>query len=272
MKVFCILSDQRAFRSKSPAMFSWVLKRIGISAVYVPFNVNPEMIGAAMQSMRVLNIDGATITTPHKETVIPHIDILSEGANIIGAVNTVVRMGSQLKGYNTNAIGFMDTLEEQGFDVTGKTALVFGAGGAARAVVFILNWLRATNIIIAGRSPESLDKVARKIRGESALLHTLEGKPVSANILINATAVSSPDQSPELADLAGKLDLQNCELVVDLNYGYPDNFWLKLARSKGIPFIDGLAPLAHSARRTLLLWTRVDVEPQEFIQALNAIS
>ena len=271
MKVFCILSDQRAFRSKSPAMFSRVLRRIGISAVYAPFNVDPGNIGKAMQAMKVLNIDGATVTSPHKETVIPHMDILSEGANIIGAVNTIVRNNDSLKGYNTNAIGFMDTLEEKGFDVNGKTALVFGAGGAARAVVFILNWLRAERIIIAGRSQKSLATVAGAFRGETALLEDLAGMPVSADILINATSVSSPDQSPALAELVQGLDLRNCELMVDLNYGYPDNFWQGLALSRGIPFIDGLTPLAHSARRTLLLWTRVDVEPGEFIQALQSV-
>ena len=91
MKIFCILSDDRAFFSKSPAMFTSVFKRVGIRGAYVPFRVAPEEIGRAMESLRVLNIDGANITAPYKESVFPHMDILSEGANIIGAVNTVVR-------------------------------------------------------------------------------------------------------------------------------------------------------------------------------------
>jgi shikimate dehydrogenase len=253
-------------------MFSRVLQRIGISAVYVPFNVRPEMIGQAMQSLRVLNIDGATVSTPHKETVIPHMNILSEGAKIIGAVNTVIRTGDQLKGYNTNAIGFMDALEEIGFDVNGKTALVVGTGGEARAVVFILNWLRAGKIVIAGRSRENLDRVMGTIGGESILLKELSGRNIRADILINATSISSPDQSPELAAIAASLEVRDLSLVVDLNYGYPDSFWRKAAEARGLPFMDGLPALAHSARRTLLLWTRVDVEPMEFVKALDAAS
>ncbi len=120
MKTFCILGDERAFRTKSPAMFTEVLKRIGISASYIPFKVFPDQIGEAMQCLRTLNIDGANVTIPHKSSVIPYMNILSEGANIIGAVNTITRNGNELKGYNTNAIGFMDTMEEQGFDVTKK--------------------------------------------------------------------------------------------------------------------------------------------------------
>jgi shikimate dehydrogenase len=75
------------------------------------FKVSPNDVGQALQSLRILNIAGANVTVPYKETVIPHMDILSEGANIIGAINTIVRNGAELKGYNTNAIGFMDALD-----------------------------------------------------------------------------------------------------------------------------------------------------------------
>jgi len=269
MKVFSIISDEQAFRSKAPAMFSQVMKRIGIRAVYVPFKVNPEKIGQAMEAMRVLNIDGANIGDPFKESVLPHMDILSEGANIIKAVNTVIRLGSTLKGYNTNAIGFMDTLVEAGFDATGKRALIFGAEGAAKAVVFILNWLRTDEVQISGRYRKNLDKITATLGGKSISLAHLSNNPCSANIVINASSASSPEEVPEFAAIIERLEIKNCELVVDLNYGHKNNFWRKLARSRGIPFIDGLTPLAHSARRTLLLWTRIDVETSEFIKALG---
>ena len=151
MKVFCILSDERVYSSKSPVMFSRVLQRVGIQAAYVPFKVNPKNLGLALQSLKVLNISGANVTVPFKEKVIPHLDVLSEGANIIGAINTIVCNGDSLKGYNTNAIGFMDALNDADFEVAGKSALVFGTGGAAKAVVFMLNWLRAATIRVAGR-------------------------------------------------------------------------------------------------------------------------
>ena len=269
MKVFAILSDEQAFRSRAPAMFSRVMKRIGIRAVYVPFKVDPEKIGHAMEAMRTLNIDGANIGNPFKESVIPHMDVLSEGANIIKAVNTVVRTGSTLKGYNTNAIGFMDTLEKANFDASGKQALIFGAEGAAKAVVFILNWLRCEKIQIAGRYKKNLDNLLGTLEGESISLKELSTTPSRTNIVINASSASSPDEAPEFAAIIENLDIKNCELVVDLNYGHENNFWKKLAKSRGIPFIDGLTPLAHAARRTLLLWTRIDVEAQEFIRALK---
>jgi shikimate dehydrogenase len=151
MKIYCIFSDERVYHLKSPAIFSTVLKRMGIKGNYVPFKVNPQDIGKAIQSLKVLHIAGANVTVPYKEVVVPHMNILSEGANIIGAVNTIVCKEDTLKGYNTNAIGFMDTLFQEGISMEGKSALVVGTGGAAKAVIFILNWLRSEMIYVSGR-------------------------------------------------------------------------------------------------------------------------
>ncbi len=269
MKIFSILSDERAFRSKAPAMFTKVFKRIGIKAVYVPFKVAPEKIGGAMQALRNLNINGANIGPPYKEAVLSHMNILSEGANIIGAVNTIIRNHDELKGYNTNAIGFMDTLEEADFEVTGKTALIFGAEGSAKAVIFILNWLRAHRILIAGQNMDNLKQVTKSIGGEIVTLDWLKQESPKVDIIINASSASSPGDAPAFAKFISGLDCKECQLILDLNYGHPFNFWEEMAAVRGIRFIDGLTPLAHSARKTMLLWTRVDVEPGEFIKALH---
>lgn len=269
LKNFCILGDERAFRSKAPAIFSTVLKRVGIRGAYVPFKVAPGQLAPALHSLRVLNIDGANIATPYKEAVIPHLDVLSEGGNIVGAINTIVRNGDVLKGYNTNAIGFMDALEEVGFDVADKRALVFGTGGAAKAVVFILNWLRAKTVLIAGRNEASMEQIAARIGGESRSIQTLGQEPIDTDIIVNATSVSSPDESSELASRVTGLDVRDCELVVDLNYGRRNNFWQQLAEIRKIRFMDGLSTLAHQSRRSFSLWTRIDVEPEEFKKALE---
>ena len=114
-------------------MFSKVMTTMGLRASYVPFKVRPKEIGQAIQSLRVLNMAGANVTVPYKEAVVSHMDVLSEGANIIGAVNTIVFDGDTLKGYNTNAIGIMDALTDANYKAEGKSALIFGTGGAAMA-------------------------------------------------------------------------------------------------------------------------------------------
>ena len=163
----------------------------------------------------------------------------------------------------------MDALNEAGFEVDGKTALVFGTGGAARAVVFILNWLRASTIYVAGRNMEKTKALIDTLGGESLDLLVFSRTPIPVDIVVNATAVSSRDESPEMADLVSRLDIPGCELVFDLNYGRSKNFWEELARSKDIRFMDGLSALAYQARRAFALWTGLQVPPEEFLNALQ---
>jgi shikimate dehydrogenase len=268
-KVFCILGDERVFNSKSPEMFTRVLKQLGIKGSYIPFMVPPDQIGQAVKSLKTYNIVGANVTAPFKERVIPYLDALSEGANIVGAVNTITCHGDTLKGYNTNAIGFMDALEDAGFDAGGKSALVFGTGGVARAVVFMLNWLRAESIMVVGRNEDKIKDITGNIAGEGAKLEDLGTKPIHADIVVNATAVSNPEESAEMSALIGNINVPNCELVVDLNYGRDQNFWKILADSRGARFMDGLIPLAFQAVRSFTLFTGLRVESADFLNLLD---
>ena len=269
MKIYCILSDERAYGLKSPVMFSTILRRVGIKGAYVPFKVKPENLGQALQSLRVLNIAGANVTVPYKEAVIPYLDVLSEGANIIGAINTIVRNGDVLKGYNTNAIGIMDALNESGFDVEGKSALVLGTGGAAKACVFILNWLRTNSIFVAGRNETKIRSMVNRFGGQAIPLNALPGQSLPVELIVNATSVSSPEESPALAELVKKIKVPECSLVFDLNYGRIENFWQDMARQRQIRFMDGRTALAYQAKRTFALWTGLQVPPEEFLKALD---
>ena len=269
MKVFCLLSDKRVFRSRLPEIFTLVMQRVGMKGSYVPFMVEPDQIGRALESLRILHISGANVTVPYQETSIPHLDELSEGARIIGAVNTVVCSGPTLKGYNTNAIGFMDALTEAGFDVDGKSALVFGTGGMAKAVVFILNWLRAASVVVAGRDTEKARTIVDQFAGDVRPLHTLADVRMDVDLVVNTTSVSSPEESRDLADLVDSVHFGNCRLLMDMNYGRSRNFWRSKATAAGIPFVDGVSALANQARRTFALWTGIHVAPEEFLKALG---
>ncbi len=242
-KVFCLISNQRVFRSRSPAMFTAVLGRTGIKGAYVPFMVEEGNLGKALDALRVLNIAGANIDAPFKEKVLPFLDVLSEGANIIGSVNTIVCKGGQLKGYNTNAIGIMDALNAANFDIAGKKALVVGTGGAARAVVFILNWLRAESIVVAGRDKEKTCRLADHFDSTPRMLNDLADPPVNVDLVVNATSVSSRDESGTLPSLLDHLKINGCQLVFDLNYGRRNNIWQAVAEKNDIRFIDGLSAL-----------------------------
>ena len=268
-KHFYILGDEQVFRSKSPEIFSTIMNMAGVKGTYAPFRVKPGEIGDAIRKIRLLNATGANVTAPFKEAVIPHLDELSEGAIIIGSINTIVLKGQTLKGYNTNAIGFMDALKDAGFNAAGKSALVLGTGGAARAVVFILKWIQTEQILVTGRSRKNIGAIVNQIGGEAISMDGLPDRPLPVDLLINATPVSAPDTDPELVELANRLQLPNCELVIDLNYGHPRNFWQDMARERGIRFIDGLTCLANQARHTFALWTGIEIAPERILTVIQ---
>jgi shikimate dehydrogenase len=268
-KKFYILGDERVFHTKAPEYFSAIMKKVGINGTYEPFMVKSGEIEKAVREIRMLHVAGANVTTPYKEAVIPYLDELSEGATIIGSVNTIVRKGDKLKGYNTNAIGFMDALKDAGFDAAGKSVLVFGTGGAARAVVFILNWVHAKSILVTGRSQEKIHAIVSQIGGEAISMDALMDRILPVNLVVNATSVSSPDEGMGLAERVSRLQLSDCELVIDLNYGRSLNFWRDMAQRKGIPFMDGLSSLANQAKRTFSLWTGVDIKPEVVVTAIQ---
>jgi shikimate dehydrogenase len=269
MKVFCILSDERAFRSKSPAMHTEVLRRLGIDGVYVPFMVDQDRVGEAVAGLRALRVSGANVTVPYKEAVVSHVDVLSDAARSIGAVNTIVISNDELHGHNTDAPGFMDALAGSGFDPAGKSAILFGTGGAARAVLFALARAGARRVTVAGRDESRTTALAERFKATPAVLRSLAGRSPDAELVINATTVSDPKESPETAEILGRIDLPACEFVADLNYGRRTNIWEDLAARRGARFVDGLPMLAHQARRSFGLWTGIDAKVRFFEEALG---
>ena len=116
--------------SRSPAMHNAAFARIGMNAVYVPFEVDRTRIGEALRSVRALSLAGVNVTIPHKESVIEHLDGLSREARLIGAVNTVMSKKGRLTGYNTDAYGFIRSLKEDlRFTPRGRNIFMIGAGG-----------------------------------------------------------------------------------------------------------------------------------------------
>jgi len=269
-KVFCLLGDHRVFNFQSPAMFQAGFRAAGIDGAYVSFQVTPEDIGWAVNALRVLHMAGANVTAPYKEAVIDFMDELSEGVQIIGSINTIVIKDNLLKGYNTNVIGIMHALKETGFKAAGKPVLVFGTGGVARSVVFLLKWLNAQPIFVAGRNPTKTENLVKRLGGEALEMEQTAEAAAAANLVINATSVSDTEESPTLARIVEDLPLKACELIFDLNYYGANNMWQALARQKKVRFMDGLAALGHMASHTLSLWTGKKVAPRHFLSAIQA--
>lgn len=270
MKVFCILSDHRALKSLSPVMHTAVLKKNGMPGVYVPFAVGPGRLEDAIKGIWALGITGANVTVPYKEAVMPFLTDLSPEAGEIGAVNTLVREGDGFMGHNTDAAGFAEALRRTGKTARGMKATLVGTGGAARAVLYALNTLDVSRITLVGRNASKTHSLAKLAGAEVCSPADLPERTRDVDLIINASSVSSPTESRELAELTASIRPGRISLVADLNYGRPDNFWRSLAQRTGAVFMDGLPMLAAQAARSFCLWTGVNATVEDFMEALEA--
>ena len=261
----------------SPVMHNAAFQELGIDYLYVPFRVRKEELGKAIDGMRALNIRGLNVTIPHKINVIPLLDELDPLIEKIGAVNTIVNNGGVLKGYNTDATGFLQALLEGEVEPKGKNTVILGAGGASRAISFILAE-RGAHLFILNRSVNRAEELAGRISqtfqdGVKALRldeENLSAVLKSADILVNTTSVGmSPnvDESP----LPAKL-LRPGLVVFDIVYNPIKTRLLGEAGAAGAQTINGIEMLAWQGALASEKWTG-QKEPLELMkrEAIKAL-
>jgi shikimate dehydrogenase len=249
----------------SPIIHNAAFRRLGMDWVYLSFPVPPERLADAVSGLRALGARGANVTMPHKESIVQYLDGLSSEAEELGAVNTVQQLGGKLIGHNTDVAGFVAFLtEDAGFDVTGRTALVLGAGGAARAVVKGLVDSGAAAITIAGRTPDRTHKIA----GTSPLARSVAwdeaaGLVQDFDLIVNATPLGMAGEDP----VAGA-SFRPGQTVVDLIYDPPVTPLVDKARAAGADAWSGLGMLVHQAVASFSIWTG----RQPPVEAMSAVA
>ena len=244
--------------SLSPAMHNSAFAALSLNWCYVSLPVLPERLGEAVAGLRALSFVGANVTVPHKEAVMSYLDHVTPEAQAIGAVNTIVVREGKLIGYNTDWQGFLTALSEGGFDPQGKRAVVLGAGGAARAVVYALAQAGA-QVAILNRTPARAQALAKDFSPLFSTLpltpQTVEDQTAETHLLVNTTPVGlwpEVDKSLWPEDLAFPGHLT----VFDLVYNPRETKLLRQARWAGAKVIGGLGMLIHQGAVAFELWTR----------------
>ncbi len=264
----------------SPVMHNAAFKELDIDYLYVPFRVRKEELGKAVEGMRALNIRGLNVTIPHKVAIIPFLDKLDPLVEKIGAVNTIVNDDGVLTGYNTDASGFLQALLERGIEPEGKNIVILGAGGASRAISFILAE-RGANLVILNRQLELdwAEELARRIsqvfkKEVNALelsKENLSSVLDKANILVNATSVG---MSPDVDETPVPAKLLKAGLIVfDVVYNPIKTRLLREAETAGAQTIGGLDMLVWQGAIAFEKWTGLkaplDLMKREAIKALG---
>ncbi len=244
----------------SPIMQNAAFRALEMNWRYVPLPVRPADIGAALAGIRALGFRGVNLTVPHKEAAIPFLDALGDAASAIGAVNTVVvREDGTLFGENTDALGFKEDLQANGVKVSGRQALVLGAGGAARAVVYVLLSLGA-EVCILNRSPERARRLAEemtaKVSGKVCAggLGEIAERAPWAELVVQTTQVGmwpATDASVWPDDVPFRPN----QVLYDVIYKPEETKIMKQARAGGARAFNGLGMLLRQGMAAFRLWT-----------------
>ena len=265
--------SQGAAGNPTVAMIEAAFAHHGLHWRYVNMEVAPEDLGAAVRGAKAMGFRGFNCSLPHKVTVIPHLDGLGKSAAVMGTVNCVVRRGDKFIGENTDGKGFLKSLAAV-IEPKGKLVVLFGAGGAARAIAVELGLAGAKRITIVNRSEprgaELVGVLRDKLKLDAALV-VWSGDyavPAGTDIVINGTSIGlyAPD-----ARLALNLaSLQPGMVVADVVFSPVRTRFLDDAAARGCRDIDGLGMLVNQGIVGVQYWTGIDPDAEVMRKALES--
>ena len=239
---------------------------------YLTCEVPPENLASAVQGMRAMGFRGGNFTIPHKVAVIQYLDELSESAKLMGAVNCVNIQDNRLIGENTDGKGFVRSLQEITSPAE-KRVVIFGAGGAARAISVELGLSGVSQITIVNRTPqrgqELVDLLNQRV-GVTSELVAWEGDyqvDEETHIVINATSIGLGDPDARVAVATSSL---HAEMVVaDVVFNPPETVFLREAAAQGCTVLDGLGMLVNQGVIGFQIWTGVEPNATVMREALE---
>ena len=270
--------------SFSPAMHNAAAADLGLNWAYVPMAVHPDDVETAVRCLPSLGFRGINITVPHKQTILPHLDAASTGAQALKAVNTIVvewpstddeqqttnnkqhppASEAGLVGYNTDWSGFMADLDELDIDVSGRDCIVIGAGGSARAVAYGLGTVGG-RVQVLSRRVEQAEKLVADLR-PFFVDGVLRERPFAqlpdavaecaAPLIVNTTPVGMSPNSDD-TPWPQALSFPDNAIIYDLVYNPAQTSFMQQAQAAGCRAINGLGMLVHQGALAFQLWTGI---------------
>lgn len=256
MKLFGLIGEKLE-HSLSPEIHNKVFKDNNIDGLYNLFSVKKEFENNIVESLKCLGVKGANVTIPYKEKVMDQLDIISQEAKAIGAVNTILIKDGKSYGYNTDYYGFGKMLERAKVNIEGNSFFVLGAGGAARSILKYLEDSKAKKIVLVSRDKEKAFKKFKdfsinfmsygdleEINEEFALINTT---PCGMYPNINSVAVSEKV-------------IKKFKVAVDIVYNPLETKFLKMAKDNGLKTVDGLFMLVGQGVKAEEIWNGIKVD------------
>lgn len=265
--------SQGAAGNPTVAVMEAAFAHHGLHWRYINMEVAPDDLGAAVRGAKAMGFRGFNCSLPHKVAVLAHLDGLGESAGIMGAVNCVVKRGDEFIGENTDGKGFLKSLASV-IDPRGKSVVLFGAGGAARAIAVELGLAGVRKITVVNRSTERGTELANLLRNklqlEAEFAHWTGDYaiPAGTDVVINGTSIGLYDGAARVAvDVA---TLQPGMVVADVIFNPPRTRLLRDAEARGCRVLDGLGMLVNQGIVGLEYWTGLTPDAEVMRRALEA--
>ncbi|MGR3661116.1 MAG: shikimate dehydrogenase [Paracoccaceae bacterium] len=257
--------------SRSPALHTYWLKKYGIKGHYVPLHIEQKNLREALTALPKMGFVGANVTIPHKETVLGMADIVTDRAALIGAANTLIfREDGKIHADNTDGFGFIENLRNGApdWDPSAGAAVVFGAGGAARAVLAALLDVGVTEIRLSNRTRSRAEALRQEFGTKIHVFDWVQAGNMleQATTVVNASSLGMQGKSEFRVPLDA---LSKKAVVSDLVYTPLETAFLSHAKSIGCTTVDGLGMLLYQAVPAFERWfgtrPKVDEETRRIV-------
>lgn len=260
--------------SRSPHMHNSAFDKLGLDYVYLCFEVETEL-EKAIEALKIFNAKGSNITFPHKQNVLKYLDQISEDAKIIGSVNTI-KIDEQTKkitGYNTDGRGFIASLDELKIKFRGEKVVLFGVGGAGRAIAIQLAYEGVGELCIKELNADLANEIKTTIEKNipNVLVRILENNEEvlkdelkNTSLLINATPLGMKGRE-NLCVISGSEVLNPNVFVYDIVYDPRETLLMKYAKKAGCKTTNGINMMIWQGAIAFKIWFDVDM-PQDYVR------
>ena len=257
-EVFAVIGDPIE-HTLSPAMQNAAFEHLNLDFVFLAFRVTSDELENAVRAVRALGIRGLNVTMPHKNSVTEFLDEADPAVKFLRAANTILNQRGRIRGFNTDGVGALKALKNNGVNLAGKKVLLLGAGGAAKAIAFSLT-KEVDELCILNRDAAKAHELAsvlepcgKKIVGSELMSMQLQQKLRDSDVLINATFVG---MTPYASESLVKTDWLKPELtVMDIVYNPIETKLIRDARAAGAKVVNGVEMLLYQGAASFEIWT-----------------
>ncbi|MCC3867251.1 shikimate dehydrogenase [Terrisporobacter mayombei] len=266
------LFGQPVSQSFSPSIHNYLSQKYKKNNIYMCFEIEKNNLENAAQSIKTFNMKGCNVTIPYKVDIIPYLDKVDKNALLIGAVNTIKNVNNELVGYNTDGIGFIKSLTDEGYDLKDKKIIILGAGGACRSIAVELANKEVSYIEIRNRSEENAKNICNLINSNFLLKADYDTNPVEENdlksfdILINTTPIGMGSKD---CPIDVNINPPKNLLVCDIVYKPYETKLLSWAKNNNLKVVYGINMLINQGLLAYEIWENIKASEDDLEEIKN---